>query len=168
MGRNNYKGLIGWLIVVVCLAEGVAVCLAQGVDGVTYDVGDSTGWTIPSSNGFYSDWARNKTFRVGDQLFFNWNGSHNVADVSEREYENCKQNEFSVVASPVFIKLTSAYTGNQYFICTVGNHCQRGQKLAINVSNSNSSTPGSASPSSASSMATGALFAVISTIVMYI
>ncbi|KAL5538984.1 hypothetical protein UlMin_045520 [Ulmus minor] len=159
MGRNNYKGLIGWLIVVVCLAEGVAA--------VTYEVGDSTGWTIPSSNSFYSDWARNKTFHVGDQLSFNWSGSHNVANVSETEYENCAK-PISVSASPVAIKLPSTSTGKQYFICTVDTHCERGQKLAVNVSNSNSSTSGSASPSSASSMATGALFAVISTIVMYI
>ncbi|KAL5539175.1 hypothetical protein UlMin_044789 [Ulmus minor] len=161
MGRNNYKGLIGWLIVVVCLAEGVAA--------VTYEVGDSTGWMIPPRNDFYSEWAKNKTFHVGDQLYFNWNVSgshtHNVANVSETEYENCTKipTEFG---KPLTINITS--TGNQYFICTVGNHCQSGQKLAINVANSNSSTPGSASPSSASSMATGALFAVISTIVMYI
>ncbi|KAL5547813.1 hypothetical protein UlMin_003044 [Ulmus minor] len=161
MGRNNYKGLIGWLIVVVCLAEGVAA--------VTYEVGDSTGWMIPLRNDFYSEWARNKTFHVGDQLSFKWdvNGSHmhNVANVTKTEYENCTKIS-TVSGSPLTINITS--TGNQYFICTVGNHCQRGQKLAINVSNSNSSTSGSASPSSASSMATGALFAVISTIVMYI
>ncbi|KAL5538985.1 hypothetical protein UlMin_045521 [Ulmus minor] len=155
MGINNYKGLIGWLIV---------VCLAEVVASVTYEVGDSTGWTIPSSTDFYSEWAESKTFHVGDELSFNWSGSHDVAEVSEREYENCTKTS-NVFGSPLTINLTS--TGNHYFICTVDTHCERGQKLAVDVSYSNYFPPGSSS-SPASSTATGALLVVISTIVMYI
>lgn len=51
-------------LVVVVLAS----TLLQSTYAVTYTVGDSTGWTVPSNTEFYDEWADNKTFAVGDVL----------------------------------------------------------------------------------------------------
>lgn len=33
-----------------------------------YAVGGDVGWTVPNNTTFYEDWAKNKTFIVGDEL----------------------------------------------------------------------------------------------------
>ncbi|KAI8565628.1 hypothetical protein RHMOL_Rhmol03G0274600 [Rhododendron molle] len=57
-------------------------------------------------------------------------------------YEGCtKTNTISLETNgPTNITLSTA--GEHYYICTVGNHCSGGQKLAINVTaNTTTSTP---------------------------
>lgn len=39
----------------------------QRSSAVEHTVGNST-WSIPASNSYYNDWARNTTFLVGDDL----------------------------------------------------------------------------------------------------
>lgn len=57
-----------------CSAEMLAavalllVSAAAVVQGATYTVGDTTGWTVPDTPTFYADWAANKTFVAGDAL----------------------------------------------------------------------------------------------------
>uniref|UniRef100_A0A1J3H7S1 Blue copper protein n=1 Tax=Noccaea caerulescens TaxID=107243 RepID=A0A1J3H7S1_NOCCA len=99
-----------------------------------YDVGGDTEWTRPADLEFYNTWASSKTFRVGDELEFEFPaGRHDVAVVTKDAYENCdKEKPIShMTMSPVKIMLNT--TGPRYFICTVGDHCRFGQKLAIDV-----------------------------------
>lgn len=42
--------------------------LLQVVSAVDYDVGGNFGWNLPLNSTFFTDWARNKTFFVGDKL----------------------------------------------------------------------------------------------------
>lgn len=42
--------------------------LLQVVAAVDHDVGGDFGWNLPSNTTFFSDWARNKAFSVGDKL----------------------------------------------------------------------------------------------------
>ncbi|KAI3711700.1 hypothetical protein L1987_70241 [Smallanthus sonchifolius] len=75
------------------------------------------------------------TFNAGDTLFFNFTtGIHDVAEVSQAAYDPCTTiNPISITTTgPATVTLTTA--GAHYYICTVGTHCQIGQKLAINVS----------------------------------
>ncbi|KAL8189609.1 hypothetical protein R6Q57_029175 [Mikania cordata] len=99
-------------------------------------VGDSLGWNIPPNGAAdYISWASQKRFIVGDSLFFNFTtGFHNVAEVPQAAYGPCTiANPISIATTgPATVQLTTA--GTHYYICTVGTHCQIGQKLTINVS----------------------------------
>lgn len=47
----------------------IAVALLQCAAAATnHVVGDSEGWTVPSTAGAYETWATGKTFMVGDTL----------------------------------------------------------------------------------------------------
>ncbi|XP_057415452.1 mavicyanin-like [Lotus japonicus] len=120
-------------------------------------VGDSTGWTIPTGGAsFYTNWAANKTFSVGDTLAFNYAASaHNVEEVTKEKYDSC--NSTSPIAtyttSPVTVTINN--TGAHYFICGVTGHCLGGQKLSINVTGgSSTATPPSSTATPPSSSTT--------------
>nr|1X9R_A Chain A, Umecyanin [Armoracia rusticana]1X9R_B Chain B, Umecyanin [Armoracia rusticana]1X9U_A Chain A, Umecyanin [Armoracia rusticana]1X9U_B Chain B, Umecyanin [Armoracia rusticana] len=99
-----------------------------------YDVGGDMEWKRPSDPKFYITWATGKTFRVGDELEFDFAaGMHDVAVVTKDAFDNCKkENPISHMTTPP-VKIMLNTTGPQYYICTVGDHCRVGQKLSINV-----------------------------------
>ncbi|GLT55254.1 hypothetical protein SLA2020_283930 [Shorea laevis] len=162
---GSRMGLIGCFVVVV------AILLRGATAATVYEVGDTVGWTVPPNTAYYATWASTKTFFLGDKLSFNWTtGTHTVGEVSKADYDSCTKPS-SYIASPVIF--TPPSTGSYYFICTVADHCQRGQKLAFNVTTPNGITtvgsPAQSPSSSASSrsLSLGALFAVLSTAVIY-
>ncbi|EEF44800.1 cucumber peeling cupredoxin [Ricinus communis] len=109
-------------------------------------VGDGIGWTVPSNGpAAYTNWATGKSFAVGDILSFNFaTTAHDVLRVSEASYDACNNaNPIGdlITTGPVNITLDS--TGDHYYICTFSQHCQLGQKLAITVSSSAGTPPGS-------------------------
>ncbi|KAJ0724305.1 putative Blue (type 1) copper binding protein [Helianthus annuus] len=112
--------------------------------------GDALGWNIPSNGAAaYTTWASQQTFNVGDTLFFNFTtGFHNVAEVSQAAYGPCTTaNPISTITTgPATVTLTAA--GQHYYICTVGTHCQIGQKLSINVSAATATPPTTPPPAS--------------------
>ncbi|PRQ46336.1 putative Blue (type 1) copper binding protein [Rosa chinensis] len=118
----------------------VMVGLMKGATAAEYVVGDSLGWTLPPNTSFYSDWAASKTFQLGDVVSFNWTGNHTMAEATKEEYDNCSDPGIWST-TPVNVNLISA--GSRYFICTVGDHCEQGQKVTITVG---SSSPTSAPP----------------------
>ncbi|KAG6718812.1 hypothetical protein I3843_04G161800 [Carya illinoinensis] len=152
-------GSIGCLVAVVALLKFATVTSAG-----FYGVGDSLGWNVPPNTSYYSDWATNKTFFLGDQFSFNWTGTHNLAEVSKADYDNCTKVS-SYFGSPLIF--TPQSTGSHYFICTVDDHCERGQKVALTVFTPDFTVGSPAEPpvSSASSLTASALFAVLSTAV---
>uniref|UniRef100_A0A803P044 glucan endo-1,3-beta-D-glucosidase n=1 Tax=Cannabis sativa TaxID=3483 RepID=A0A803P044_CANSA len=95
---------------------------------------------------------------IGIQAFKFMNGRHDVVEVPKASYEGCSASNAignTFTTSPTNFSLTQ---GHHYYICTFGDHCQSGQKLAIQVlssqepshppspSNANvPSTPGSSS-----------------------
>ncbi|KAG7555914.1 Phytocyanin domain [Arabidopsis suecica] len=99
----------------------VLVFAAVVVFAEDYDVGDDTEWTRPMDPEFYTTWATGKTFRVGDELEFDFAaGRHDVAVVTQDAFENCEKEKpiSHMTVPPVKIMLNT--TGPQYFICTVG------------------------------------------------
>ncbi|XP_059432379.1 umecyanin-like [Corylus avellana] len=128
------------LLLVVLLIAAAATVLPR-TEAADHVVGDATGWIVPGNDTFYSTWAANKTFSVGDVLVFNFaTGQHDVATVNKDAFDTC--NKASNIAlennGPASINLTNA--GENYFICTFGQHCTGGQKLAVNVTGT-STTP---------------------------
>ncbi|ONH98363.1 hypothetical protein PRUPE_7G246500 [Prunus persica] len=123
------------------------------------------GWAVPPNTSFYSEWAASKTFQIGDGLVFNWTGDHNVGGVaSKEEYDNCI--DPGIVFGPG-VRIAINSTDSLYFICTVGDHCERGQKVTITVgSAANNSAPPPPPPSYASSLTPTTLGSfIISTLV---
>ncbi|KZV20059.1 cucumber peeling cupredoxin-like [Dorcoceras hygrometricum] len=116
-----------------------AVLLAAELVGyaaaATYVVGDSLGWSIPPDGGAaYVNYASQHVFTAGDVLVFNFTtGEHNVARVTKSAYDVCSSTSPISLATvgPARVVLTTA--GADYYICTFGQHCALGQKLAINV-----------------------------------
>ncbi|GLT26222.1 hypothetical protein SLA2020_013040 [Shorea laevis] len=114
----------------------LAALLQNSAAQRTYTVGDSSGWAVPSGGAvFYSTWAGNKNFRVGDTLVFNFaSGRHNVAGVLKADFDACNTTNTQFVNSSAPANIVLNSTGEHYYICTVPGHCNGGQKLAINVS----------------------------------
>ncbi|KAL7600298.1 cucumber peeling cupredoxin-like [Lactuca sativa] len=108
----------------------------------THVVGDALGWNIPPNGpSAYTTWASTQTFRVGDVLLFNFTtGFHNVAEVSQVAYGPCTTTNPISIATTGPARVTLNAPGTHYYVCTVGTHCQIGQKLTINVS-AGSTTP---------------------------
>ncbi|XP_073015900.1 blue copper protein-like isoform X2 [Primulina eburnea] len=111
-----------------------------------YTVGDEMGWDIPrDASVSYVNWASGKTFSVGDILVFNFvTNQHDLVQVTRASYDACDDdNEIGSIITTGPANVTLITTGDHYYICTFGRHCEAGQKLAITVG---SSTPGIANP----------------------
>ncbi|KAI3993791.1 hypothetical protein MKX01_002804 [Papaver californicum] len=113
--------------------------------------GDNFGWSIPEYKDFYSDWSSNQSLHIGDTLVFEFESEfHNVMQVSRREYDECtSQNPFQAfIIGPATVTLIQ--DGIQYFICSIAEYCNLGQKLSVAVQPSSSSptTPSSQPPTS--------------------
>ncbi|GER44706.1 early nodulin-like protein [Striga asiatica] len=108
-------------------------CLLGFSNGEVHKVGEIAGWTtIGHVN--YTQWARNKTFQIGDRVVFEYNPEfHNVMQVTHAEYRACN------VSSPIITFTTGNDTitiktpGHHFYVCGVTGHCQSGQKVDINV-----------------------------------
>ncbi|KAF0906342.1 hypothetical protein E2562_009704 [Oryza meyeriana var. granulata] len=125
----------------------VLVGCAAAASAVTYNVGETSGWTTGQN---YDNWANGKTFAVGDKLTFNFTtAEHTVTEVTKSEYDNCAAGNNPISdtrTGPATIDLTA---GTHYYICTIPQHCAGGMKLAVTVgSGSSSGTPPSTTPGS--------------------
>ncbi|KAF8393187.1 hypothetical protein HHK36_021428 [Tetracentron sinense] len=144
----------------------LVAALLQGASAETYTVGDSLGWTVPPGGPIaYSTWANQHTFRVGDILVFNWTGSHDVARVSETDYESCTKTAIGTIQSTSPASVTLTTEEDHYFICTVSSHCSLGQRVKIDVESA-SGSPSSSPNSAASSLAVGSISTVLFSIVI--
>ncbi|KAG5117718.1 hypothetical protein JHK84_043831 [Glycine max] len=139
-------------------------------EATNYTVGDSFGWSVPSSKSFYTDWASTKKFFVGDNLIFNWNGNHSIKITMKTiDYESCNSSWFDALTylvtkngTAMSIHTIDAPIGYRYFYCIVGNHCELGQKFSINVQSHSGSSP---APAPAPSF--GILSAFLSSLAVY-
>ncbi|XVE71471.1 hypothetical protein DITRI_Ditri10aG0153200 [Diplodiscus trichospermus] len=136
----------------------VAVALFEMTAADTHYVGDEMGWAVPPGGPIaYSTWAKTKNFEINDTIVFNWNGTHDVAEVSEADYENCtKTNPIGSIQQSSPANFTLDSNRSRYFICTVSSHCELGQKVTINIGEW----------SSASSLTVGALSVLVSAVVI--
>ncbi|KAG5580064.1 hypothetical protein H5410_050691 [Solanum commersonii] len=112
--------------------------------GKDHIVGGSDGW---SQSGDYSTWATAQTFSVGDNLVFNYGGSHGVNVVSKDDYENCNTGNALLTYTGGQNSIPLSSSGDMYFVCPTLNHCDTGMKLAIKVEGSSSPATPSATKS---------------------
>ncbi|GLJ42267.1 hypothetical protein SUGI_0874960 [Cryptomeria japonica] len=147
------KSLVS-LITLASLSLTIMVCDPVNAAKV-FTVGDEKGWTLDFD---YQAWVQDKQFHIGDRLVFNYpKGVHNVLVVNGSSFANC-------VKEPIFPRLESGQdvlefigTGNVWFICGVGKHCQNGLKLKITITDQSSPAP---APSSEKNWHTSSLSSV--------
>lgn len=112
--------------------------------------GREINWVIPSSGSL-----SNVTVPVGASVTFTWSGQHNVYEVNSYACPasftgaNAKQLAETASGGSVAVPVTSS--GTRYFACGVGNHCSRGQLVAIIATGGPSAAPGPARAPAASS-----------------
>ncbi|KAL9326203.1 hypothetical protein ACSQ67_006848 [Phaseolus vulgaris] len=110
---------------------------------VTFTVGDTSGWTVPSNGAAaYTSWASGKTFKVGDILVFNYqSNTHNVEEVTKENFDSCNSSSPLETYTTPPARVTLSKSGAHYFICGFQGHCPAGQKLAINVTGNSATSP---------------------------
>ncbi|KAJ0716548.1 putative Phytocyanin domain, cupredoxin [Helianthus annuus] len=123
MGAFNFN-----MVVSMALVASMAFCSSA----TQHIVGDACGWIIPNNHNFYTDWASQRMFTVGDSLVFDFL-TGDVTEVSKDDYDHCHVSNpgSTIKTSPATVNLTSP--GDHYYICSLEGHCIFHQKLAINV-----------------------------------
>merc|ERR1711971_915129 len=73
----------------------IAGCLMMGsVSAMTHIVGGGHGWRLPDNQTFFEEWAKPRTFGVGDRLVFPYRpGSNNVVLVKKEDFKECREKE---------------------------------------------------------------------------
>ncbi|XP_072963619.1 early nodulin-like protein 8 [Typha angustifolia] len=132
----------------------------HGCSAIQYKVGDLDAWGVPppSKSNLYSVWSQSHHFRLGDSLLFLYPPSQDsVVQVSEKEYNSCAALDPILRLDDGNSVFNLTTPGRFYFISGVSGHCEKLQKLAVDVPNANGTffppsegSPGSpaASPSS--------------------
>ncbi|KFK39096.1 hypothetical protein AALP_AA3G200500 [Arabis alpina] len=100
-------------------------------EGIEHIVGDSNGWELFTN---YTNWTQGREFHVGDVLVFNYaSDEHNVIQVNSTAYANCGRDNYTSIYTKGNDTISISEVGELWFICGVGDHCENGQKLNINV-----------------------------------
>ncbi|KAF0934006.1 hypothetical protein E2562_021064 [Oryza meyeriana var. granulata] len=122
------------LLLVAVLAAAAAAA------GKRYRVGGPDGWVVPPPDDkelYYVRWASSMTFYIGDSIEFEYKND-SVIMVTKAGYYHCNETagiDAGDVPVPgdgvrVFILYTPGYT---YFASADLDHCNKGQRLMINV-----------------------------------
>ncbi|XP_022751673.1 cucumber peeling cupredoxin-like [Durio zibethinus] len=123
----------------------VAMTILEGAIAADYTVGDNYGWDVPPNNSsdYYPSWANRYEFKVGDTEVFNWTGNHTAAQVTNQaDFDSCNRSDAEIkLDGEAGVRVPFTTEGIHYFICTVGTHCEQGQKVAFNVTADVSSVP---------------------------
>ncbi|CAL4909621.1 unnamed protein product [Urochloa decumbens] len=113
----------------------VASLVAGSSAGVYHIVGAGKGWRMPPNRTYYDEWTRTRQISIGDKLMFLYrSGVHNIVEVPTRAlFDACSMRNITsrYQNGPTIIELTEP--GERFYFCGVGEHCEVGQKLAINV-----------------------------------
>ncbi|KAG0496843.1 hypothetical protein HPP92_001534 [Vanilla planifolia] len=137
-------------LVVFLLAAVAAVPPAFAMD---YTVGDSQGW---ASGVDYDTWVSGKTFKVGDNLVFQYTALHSVDEVKKSDYDACTNSNAIQTSNDGNTKVPLTSAGSRYFICGTPGHCSSGMKLAVTVSAASSTSPSPTTPPGGSTPVTPA------------
>ncbi|KAJ4977356.1 hypothetical protein NE237_002462 [Protea cynaroides] len=117
--------------------------------GANYMVGGETGWDKGSD---YQAWAAAQSFYVGDTLskltspVFTYSTPHNVAEVTNADYESCQTSNVLQLYSSGNTRITLTSPGKRNFICAYLDHCSLGMKLQVDTLATSPPTPISVPP----------------------
>ncbi|CAK9183328.1 unnamed protein product [Ilex paraguariensis] len=91
-------------------------------------------WKIPSSPDEFNHWAEKIRFRIGDSLVLKYDGkTDSVLQVTEEDYKSCKTAKPIKTYHDGDTKIELSHSGPFFFISGAEGHCERGQKLVVEV-----------------------------------
>ncbi|KAL3533064.1 hypothetical protein ACH5RR_006585, partial [Cinchona calisaya] len=113
--------------------------------------GKGSSWKIPSSPDEYNKWAEKNRFQIGDFIVMEYDAnSDSVLEVVEADYKSCNKSNPIKAFHDGKTKIQLDRSGPFYFISGAENHCQKGQKLVVEVLSAKHASSGPApAPSSA-------------------
>merc|ERR1712216_885882 len=105
------------------------------------------------------------TVQSGDEIVFTWTGTHNVYKMKDKAaYDACSFDGSTLLGEQSGTKTKISGGTKHYFSCSVGRHCQNGQKLKVTVG-ATTVTVG-ATQSSTASMSTASWIAALAMAVL--
>ncbi|XP_062114682.1 blue copper protein 1a-like [Humulus lupulus] len=118
----------------LCIVLTIATIVVPSIaDPTHYMVGDSDLWR---PNVDYVAWAKNKTFKVGDTLWFVYAPeNHDVYQVNGSSFGHCLAPPDEAEGFKCESQVRLRTPGNKWFLCSRPGHCAKGQKLMITVIN---------------------------------
>ncbi|KAH8945805.1 hypothetical protein BDL97_12G060300 [Sphagnum fallax] len=99
---------------------------------------------------FYSAWAADKKFHLGDNLVFEFpTGGHDVLQLRNfADFNACNTNNAISIHYTGHTVIPLLTTGSLYFICGIPGHCLQGMKLEVIVMEAAGTSPKTAANSS--------------------
>ncbi|KZV35534.1 Early nodulin-like protein 1 precursor [Dorcoceras hygrometricum] len=105
-------------------------------------VGAKKKWHVPSSSEEFNKWAGKIRFQIGDSIELKYDSkTDSVLEVTEENYKHCNKINPIGSYSDGDTKITLYRSGPFYFISGADGHCEKGQKLEIQVMSANHSHP---------------------------
>jgi len=114
-------------------------CAAPATPTSAPTLAPTMAYTLDWNAGFADTNARAATYKAGTKLTFSWTGgsnSHNVVLMTGKAaFDSCDFTGGTNLgaSSPVTYTISREATQPLYFACSVGSHCNSGQKLAVTV-----------------------------------
>ncbi|CAK9199308.1 unnamed protein product [Sphagnum troendelagicum] len=99
---------------------------------------------------FYSAWAADKKFQLGDNLVFEFpTGSHDVLQLRNfADFNACNTNNAISIHYTGHTVIPLLTMGSLYFVCGIPGHCLQGMKLEVIVMEAAGTSPKTAANSS--------------------
>ncbi|XP_020572666.1 early nodulin-like protein 1 [Phalaenopsis equestris] len=99
-----------------------------------YKVGGDLGWRVPEDNNpdFYTTWATNLRFHVGDSLVFEYKND-SVIRVEKIGYYHCNESGNGTLLKDGSAVFLLDKPGFFFFVSGNVEHCKKGQRLMVDV-----------------------------------
>ncbi|KAL8143775.1 hypothetical protein V2J09_016807 [Rumex salicifolius] len=126
-----------WCLVAVL----TLVVVVRRVDGTLYTVGGTSGWDVSTD---VDSWAQDKTFVVGDSLWFQFSSYESVAELTRKDFSNCNTGNPIMMNKSGNVTVPLTTPGDWFFASGNSMYCLSGLKLQVHVNpnpNMTASTP---------------------------
>ncbi|KAJ0229082.1 Early nodulin-like protein 21 [Hirschfeldia incana] len=102
-------------------------------------------WEVPASNAStsFNDWASDKRFQVGDIIRFKYK-KDSVMQVTKEGYKQCNSSHPRFFSNTGKTRFMFDHSAPYYFISGTSGHCEKGQKMIVEVISNDRTTTSSA------------------------
>ncbi|CAF2136004.1 hypothetical protein BRARA_B00546 [Brassica rapa] len=104
-------------------------------------------WEVPPANAStsFNDWASSKRFQVGDIIRFKYK-KDSVMQVTKEGYKQCNSSHPRFYSNTGKTRFMFDHSVPYYFISGTSGHCEKGQKMIVEVISNDRTTTSSAPP----------------------
>ncbi|KAG7550615.1 Phytocyanin domain [Arabidopsis thaliana x Arabidopsis arenosa] len=104
-------------------------------------------WVVPPANSSesFNDWASNKRFQVRDIIQFKYR-KDSVMQVTKGSYKQCNSSHPRFYSNTGKTRFMFDHSVPYYFISGTSGHCEKGQKMIVEVISLDQTTTSSAPP----------------------